>query len=209
MKERPIIFSSEMVRAILTGRKRQTRRVINPQPEYWPGFDFVDGDIYVQDMFGDSSPLINYGNFRKGGTLWVRETWALRTPSYPNHHAKVFYKDSQNKTVYHQDTIEPTQKYGYDLSEKDRWRPSIHMPRWASRITLKIVKIKVERLQDISEKDAKAEGVEPIPRKEHNPRELRLDIFRREFKFLWNSLHEKQHRWHDNPWVWVIEFEKS
>lgn len=182
MKERPILFSGEMVRAILEGRKTQTRRVVKMPP-----FDSSDetlGSYLIAHM--DGCP---YGQV--GDRLWVRETWA--------------YCPYRNCFFYRADNF-PEDKF--------KWKPSIHMIRAASRITLEITGIRVERLQDISEEDAIAEGIQKNPVQFdtrlnypagssaagwHNPKNS--------FRSLWRSINGKD-SWELNPCVWVIEFKQ-
>lgn len=213
---KPIIFSAESVRAILEGRKTQTRRVVKETTNingtcngiyfdeeterwYWQLLDKPN----VVDLCLGKCPFGKVGD-----RLWVRETWALRTPSYPNHHSKVFFKDEQYKTIYHQDTVEPTQKYGYDLSEKSRWRSPILMPRWASRLTLEITDIRVERVQEITHEGVKEEGIYVFARESVNLPGRPQGQFKR-FANHWNSLNAKRgYPWEKNPWVWVISFRR-
>lgn len=176
MKERPILFSGPMVRAILEGRKTQTRRVVKPQPAHIPGIGTV---LNIDTITGRACP---YGN--PGDRLWVRETWA--------HRRWMLGDASPNPTtVYRAD--------GEDLKGCARWRPSIHMPRWASRIALEVVSVRVERLQDISEDDAKAEGVtiKGTSRYDGEARDA--------FEALWCSINGAD-SWEINPWCWCISF---
>ena len=192
MTERPILFSGPMVRAILEGRKTQTRRVVKPQPELqlksarWMRcadeqhalFTQHDGELCGQMASTRKCP---YG--KPGDRLWVRETWA---------HRRWMLGDASPSptTVYRAD--------GEDLKGCDRWRPSIHMPRWASRITLEVVGVRVERLQDISEEDAKAEGIEWVI-----GYRSRIPLF----SALWERINGPG-SWDANPWVWVVEFRR-
>ena len=169
MKERPIIFSAEMVQAILDGRKTQTRRVMKVPPREINGV----GIVYESDKCPYGQP---------GNRLWVRETWAywgsIETPE-----AIIYRTDGDKAGV--------------------RWRPSIYMPRKYSRITLEVTGVRVERVQDISHRDALAEGVSydvsqddgaPVPR----------------FQKLWDSINAKRgYSWDKNPWVWVVEFKEA
>jgi len=185
MKERPIIFSSEMVRAILNGSKQMTRRVIKPQPEYdqcslsmrWKELSLYGREIIEQCPCGQT-----------GQRLWVRETWAYpldyNTPDLQPNKNEIFLKAASDI-----------------LAQGNKWRPSIFMPRWASRITLEIREVGVERLQEITEEDAKAEGV--ITPKQRGSWKSWVWAY----KDLWNSLNAKRgYGWFTNPWVWVIEF---
>ena len=189
MKERPIIFSGPMVRAILAGTKTQTRRVADiiwDTSKHWGGYDCWTFRKRGKPMIGFSTrnsgqnTLVHHcPHGAPGDRLWVRETFAMESPTCP-----VYLADQTDKT-----TVE-------------RWKPSIHMPRWASRLTLEIVSVRVERSQDISEKDAAAEGCEPKPEKDH-------DIFKftKGYETLWKSINGFG-SWALNPWVWVIEFKK-
>lgn len=197
MKERPILFSGPMVRAILEGRKTQTRRVVKPQPtddghgpKWYSGFDNVPGTIETNFPMPIHCP---YG--QPGDRLWVRETWA----QHPE-----FTHRSSGGCLYRADR-------GGDYQGAAQgdfcWRPSIHMPRWASRITLEITGARVERLQDISEEDAKAEGIQwgmPCGYLDTGTSDCSSKC---KFKSLWESINGPG-SWDANPWVWVIEFKK-
>jgi len=188
--ERPILLKDEMVRAILDGRKTQTRRVMKPQPE--GGLDFTPFAPFGV-VNGKGNPLIcRHG--QPGDRLWVRETW--QHLHNEGQKAEEFEQWQQNSIdcFYLADESSPNNK-----PMSGRWRPSIHMPRWASRITLEITDVRVERLQDISNEDAVAEGI-------GTPCDMRyaaLDAF----KPLWESINGHD-SWEANPWVWVIEFKR-
>jgi hypothetical protein len=204
MKERPILFNGAMVSALLAGTKTQTRRVVKPQPvQSEHGFDWpahiTKGPLYKwrdQMEFVDAlSERCPYG--QHGDLLWVRESgWERpeRTPKMMREGA-----DTWPRFAYAAD----------DWNDQDRadfkaWgfkpRPSIHMPRWASRITLEIVSVRVERLQDINRGAAMAEGC-PFPNmaKGRDPREWYFQ--------LWESINGPG-SWASNPWVWVVEFKR-
>lgn len=175
MKEKPILFSGAMVKAILAGRKTQTRRVIKPQPKIvhgWNGDRLVTNQIFRDGRQGLSSP---YGLI--SDCLWVRESGLIATDKS----AFIFRDDSERIAPGHEGTE----------SDYREWKacPSIHQPRWASRLTLKITNLRAERLIEITDEDAQAEGVTP-----------------REFKALWNAINGNRYPWASNPWVWVIEF---
>ena len=204
MNEHPILFSGEMVQAILEGRKTQTRRVIrtvpndfvpNPHNPYDDGvwhFDHPDIMNAEQDERVTIPIRCPYGV--PGDLLWVREAWA--TPGNydsikPSELAASHF--TRDQIVYR-----ATEQYG-DVYY--RWRPSIFMPRWASRITLEVVSVRVERVQDISERDAYAEGIGLDPTLPH-PLQW--------FKELWDSINAKRgYPWQSNPWVWVVEFRQT
>jgi hypothetical protein len=230
MTDRPILFSAEMVRAILDGRKTQTRRIIKPQPP-------AEAESVCRQLYSQEAPEFDgawtwwagkpqkpitkplfcpYG--KPGDLLWVRETWARHASGVD--YAADFAAISR--------------------PEAGPWRPSIHMPRWASRITLRITDIRVERLQDISEDDALAEGCEarPFPGpwwqgyrdlgdgqlfhqqaigetapdwmigpKQMPPTPWLDQSARDGFRSIWMGLHGPG-AWDDNPWVWVISFQR-
>ncbi len=199
MKERPILFSTAMVRTIIEGRKTQTRRAVKPQPNHRVVFcphPCSDGSFSMHE--GSDEPLdyvfCPYG--QKGDRLGVRETWApcLGGPCEPGN--PVLYRADDNA--------------GYaNLS----WRSSIHIPRWASRIALEITEVRVQRVQEITPADAVNEGVEcswsrgafrahSVAAAKVNPVDL--------FSELWDSINAKRdggcYTWTKNPWVWAITF---
>ena len=180
MKERPIIFSGPMVRAILDGRKTQTRRAVKPQP-LWvasPGVPF-------KTMDADPKGTINCPYGQPGDRLWVRESHYMILQTHDGGAGAVEYRAD----------------YCDELASGIRWRPSIHMPRSASRITLEVVSVRVERLDEISEEDAKAEGYKSQSIME-NP-----DAGRLWFRDLWESINGPG-SWAKNPFVWVVEFKR-
>ncbi len=217
MKEHPILFNGSMVRAILESRKTQTRRAMQWQPPaegyqisrlvestarddrknegklHWIKIDGMQ--IIDQDQHYFECP---YG--QPGDRLWVRETWAQASDI-----SFIYLADSQF------DACKPG-----DISW--RWRPSIHMPRKVSRILLEVISVKVERLQDISEDDAKEEGVEPYGSfypdyqsgidEDGEPNEFWTNA-KKSFKSLWDSINTKRDcRWDSNPWVWVVKLKR-
>ena len=217
MKERPILFSGPMVRAILEGRKTQTRRIMKPQPtdaflpevgEYQRTLvDRKDGEQFPDPVvrFGASDEAEDYPcpYGQPGDRLWVRETWAPRgvNPVYrPDGKfgaAVIEYRADGTRATWNHDPIQRI---------KDDWRPSIFLPRWASRITLEVTAVRVERLQDISENDAKAEGVENA----NSFVGIGADddaANRYAYRELWESINGAG-SWAENPWVWVIEFRR-
>ncbi|MCA3378056.1 MAG: hypothetical protein INF64_13140 [Roseomonas sp.] len=250
MKERPIPFKAPMVRAILDGRKTQTRRIMKEQPPPDARVTVEHYNRIAFDRHGDMQPGKEvFGALWDGGEcglpcpygapgdhLWVRETWRVHK-SHDILNAARVYVAMGGDTAYCIDYLAtPRQEIFWG-----RARPWIHMPRWASRITLRIENIRVERLQDISEADAIAEGVEakPFPgpwwqgyRDDIVPGELihaqhigetppdwmiepkkmlhepHLDLSAKDvFRSLWNSINGAD-AWDENPWVWVISFER-
>lgn len=206
MKERPILFSGPMVRAILEGRKTQTRRVLNPQPKYVYGHWRLEGYEgrgdnrhsvlscpfypveYAQPeargwFAGSGCP---YGQV--GDRLWVGESWHINTTG------QVCYRADGDHTAV-------------------RCKPSIFMPRNLSRITLEITDIRVQRLQEISEEDARAEGVgDPydyqLPEYYEKKRLYDIGISVCAFAGLWDSINRKKYPWESNPWIWALTFKR-
>lgn len=183
MKEKPILFNTEMVKAIIAGNKTQTRRVIKPQPDY------INGRAGGRDI-GDpiyKGKKVKY-RYEIGKTLWVRETFN------DNWCDKILYKADGGSAI----------EAGYKSEPK--WKPSIYMPRKVARLFLKVTDIRIERVQDISEHDARAEGVDLISMAEH-PRQATMSR-KADFKQLWDSINKKRgYGWDKNPYVWVYNFE--
>lgn len=229
MSERPILFSGPMVRAILDGRKTQTRRVVKPQPPIRmtapTGYEFsVAGHDY----------MCPYG--KTGDRLWLRETW-----KYDNwtEDGEPFVRYKSDNTVLLKDFpdewVDKVEDIWANLSERSnikidgvardrRWRPSIHMPRWASRINLEITGVRVERLNDISRDDAVAEGVDWKSCPKYQSMEnfqaqrmaekmgkygvLSLTIdYVGGYQKIWESINGPG-SWDANPWAWVVEFKR-
>lgn len=207
MKERPILFSGEMVRAILNGRKCQTRRVIKGvKPVYtFAGMHPQTTIAWFDDGGGKrvAWPKCPYG--RPGDKLWVREACYLPGSGYFDDAGEWRpERFTDINLVKYAATDEPVNRgwtnepYRHCLVKK----PSIFMPRWASRITLEVTAVRVERVQDINHNDAQAEGLPCY----HDNHECALD----HFKELWNEVNGKRgHLWADNPWVWVVEFRQA
>lgn len=193
MAEKPILFSGEMVRAILDGRKTQTRRVVKPKVLEW-----LDDAGFAPNFVADPDNFMSpYGY--TGDSLWVRETWAV-----DQHYNPIKPSDLPiDIQVWYMANAAKRFNVGTYHLQQGKLRSSIFMPRWASRITLKVTAIRVERLQDISEQDAIAEGVIPSIVGQN------LDHLqhRAGFMALWDSINAKRgYSWDSNPWVWVVEF---
>lgn len=202
MRERPILFNADMVRAVLEGRKTQTRRIMREQPEVIPKEDefgkpgfwipFNAGktmvrneDMYIACPFG-----------LKGDRLWVRETF--RVHSRATDVATLVYKASEQQSWTQQTHRVPIEKCNKP-AVVDKWTPSIHMPRWASRITLEITGVRVERLHAITLGDICKElgcGLYDF-----RPATYGFKVWEE----LWQSIYGAD-SWQANPWVWVIEF---
>lgn len=209
MKERPILFKAEMVNAILSGNKTQTRRIIKDQPHFIEGNVSVIGGIHtsidiLRDKNKTSKFIIDnckcpYG--KVGDQLWVRETF------HTNHSNELLtYRADFNYNPFNENEC------GEDCSMVgEKWKPSIFMNRKYSRIQLEITDIRVERLNDISQRDARAEGVEPLRgscwKNYTHPDDMIAQYFhaKKSFESLWESINGKD-SWDLNPWVWVVEF---
>ena len=215
--ERPIILNTEMVKAVLEGRKTQTRDVIKPQPR--KGLEFIKmvhdwqgkAQAELETPSGYSDPLMYHPlcpHGKVGDRLWVREMFEIWTDgtgweciTYKADNYSCFLSNLSIKHDAHFD--------------KKKWKSPVTMSRRASRITLEIVDIRVERLQDIDCEDAVTEGIECelchnsgyITLNEHKQEECHCDTADL-FAILWNSIHKKEHRWEDNKRVWVREFKR-
>lgn len=219
-KERPILFSGPMVRAILEGRKTVTRRVLKRQPEpgdenkafreavppseagNWSNRETWDG-VPQQWVEGDTEYdwwKCPYG--KSTDRLWVRETFNCDDYRYP---ADAPIEELTESLIFRADHDDHCRCF----EEGVTWRPSIFMPRWASRITLEMASVRVERLLEITEQDAKAEGVE-IRDILYPDEPQSAYSYVEQFKLLWDSINAKRgYSWDSNPWVWRIEFQRA
>ena len=247
MTERGMIFNGEMVRAILDGRKTQTRRIMKVQPkpsksrpgDFWFSSKKLESMVHVSDLAPGNSPIADYHLFIQehccpfgavGDRIWVRETF-----QGPLVHEELFeeysaYPEKFETPEYCEYAADGGVRPEYcDLEDNLRhgWRPSIHMPRWASRILLEITNVRVERLNAISEEDAQREGVHTevwdqtvVARNyaardeffqfwsEDMPHYVEMNqLYRSSFRSLWESIYGAEN-WLANPWVWVIEFKR-
>lgn len=197
MRERPILFNTEMVKVILDGRKTCTRRLVkflpgkNPQ---WTGY-IKDGLMLYN---GKNEPCIRKAPYQPGDILYVRETWCS---AYGGE--KYFYfadklTNREERLLLNYDDV--------------KWHPSIHMPKEAARIWLKVTNVKVEQLQEITEDGAKEEGANFKNGKNVGLEEKMRRTAIERFAEIWNSTIKKtdidRYGWDANPWVWVIEFER-
>lgn len=211
VRERPILFSGPMVRAILDGRKTQTRRTDalldlikdGQEPPKVAQFGKRWGFLGKLPDADEGSIILSPCRYGGPGTrLWVRETWATRMFSDEQEPSE---ERRRHYTIYRADskTVEWDDGHYHDFGHC--WRPSIFMPRWACRLVLEVVSVRVERLQGISESDATAEGVEMITSIDHGATDPRAA-----YKTLWDSLNAKRgHGWATNPWVWCISFKRQ
>jgi hypothetical protein len=219
MKERPILFSSPMVRAILDGQKTQTRRVVKPQPAAGCSYVINGAGTHALHFAGERWPTVGlpalvpptprsadhtlacpYG--KAGDRLWVRERYAKGGP-----HGVQFFADWEACGA------DPIDTFHELPTDETRWRPSIHMPRSVSRILLEVVSVRVERLHQVTNDGARAEGVipdlydqdtgAPTPNGGWYSEEVR--DYLAPFAELWAAINGEA-SWDANPWVWVIEF---
>ena len=244
MKERGMIFNGEMVRAILDGRKTQTRRIMKLQPkpsksrpgDFWFSSKKLESMVHVSDLAPGNSPIADYHLFIQehccpfgavGDRIWVRETWGVVSheldedgrirPWTPDRPATVIHEMPFGNGYYSGHAIYAADgdfTWGDDDGYEDGrscWKPSIHMPRAASRILLEITDVRVERLNAISEEDARAEGVAKLRGgfwKHYQPGWTQHQLSARgSFVTLWKSIYGDE-SWNSNPWVWVIEFKR-
>jgi len=216
LKDKPIPFSTEMVQAILEGRKTQTRRVIKPQPSKGlvdsTRVDRIDVDSVAFMVDGGFEYQTIKCPYQIGQRLWVKETWAKVPMTAYWHDLTIPHQELKNSdargdgwwTIY---------KAGWERVSPG-WKSSRFMPRWASRITLEVVSIRAERLQKISHDDALAEGVpcSAWSEMDWDDDDYPTSYMKRdqraveEFEELWDRLNGKTYPWSSNPWVWVIEF---
>ncbi|ENH0727020.1 hypothetical protein ABVS57_000123 [Escherichia coli] len=212
MREKGLIFNSEMVRAILDGRKTQTRRPVK--------FPVLDKNLGCELAGNELAGELSAGNYlnsafgKPGDRVWVRETWGVVSheldedgriqPWTPNRPATAIHEMPFGNGYYSGHAIYAADgdfTWGDDDGYEDGrscWRPSIHMPKAASRILLEITDVRVERLRSMSQDDARAEGVIAAS----GPMEAGLA-----FRELWDSIYGEE-SWKANPWVWVIEFKR-
>jgi hypothetical protein len=212
VKERPILFSGPMVRALLDGSKTQTRRAVKPQPpaEAKDVFTFHHPDPRTHFYGFDGEALMDWAQpcpyGETGNRLYVRETW-----QHSNHPCGPYEDDCIvfYRADYLDDPLGPDLERSADGIRR-QWRPSIHMPRPASRITLEVTGVRVERLQDISDRDCIAEGIGLNPSAEGIPMTAPEGetMPRAAYRALWDSLAARGADWQANPWVWVVEFKR-
>jgi hypothetical protein len=209
---KPILFNTEMVQAILKGKKTQTRRVMKPQPiidlskAHQVKIPVNNGNISSEQYITINSFTKRKAKYQVGDILWVRETWAI---------------DGKLINIYTGQSRVAKYNYRADWNwnrgECRKWKPSIHMPKEAARIFLEVINVRVERLNDITEKDAKAEGISYESAGEftfwsptaNDPDSGGIPNYKNAFLALWDSIYkDKGFGWDTNPFVWVYEFKK-
>lgn len=181
----PILFNMKMVRAILDCRKSCTRRIIKPQPQGY--FEVSEEPLYIYDTDGKQGKITP--PYQPGDILYVRETWKQAPNGY------YYYEDWQKD----------------DIADVTKWKPSIHMPKEAARIWLKVTDVRVERLQEITRLSVQKEGIEVDPKECAGKFDFITELFLL-FQELWDSTIKKsdldRYGWDANPYVWVVEFER-
>lgn len=217
MAMKPILFNTEMVKAILAGLKTQTRRVVKGMPLHEPHFTVDDGIPFACDGDGEWHPAECFCPIQPGDVLWVRETWRHAegkmhlyefgeiVATYDGHKGFEYRAGG----YYFPDgfTESDDEFHLSEILSGGNWRPSIHMPREAARLFLRVKAVRVDRLQEITSGEAVAEGIQS---KLRSPSEAADALIA--FEELWNSTIKpadlSHYGWDANPWVWVIEFER-
>lgn len=231
MKERPILLNAEMVRSVLDGRKTQTRRMLTPRQLKMIDAAASIGECYPLESGHQHENSQSY--YREccpfgavGDRMWVRETWAVVSHAFDDDGLMIDYVPDRPARAVHEKPFGKGYYSGHAIYAADGgftwgdddgcvdglscWKPSIHMPRWASRITLEITGVRVERLNAISQEDAHAEGLEltgwrPTYSDPDSGGEVMTPYDN--FAELWSSIYGEE-SWQANPWVWVIEFKR-
>lgn len=227
MTERPIIFTGPMVRAILEGRKNQTRRVVKFRPDFQPGGERcrlgdVDSNGVIDSKVTHLGPCVYHTGWAwqterhwcncqpatyappamDGDLLYVRETWRVSDAA----ENEVTYRADGSTVRFLDETLPGT---WWDRN-RDGWRPSVHLPKIRSRLWLRVTDVRVERVQEITEADAKAEGVVSNEERFGFKDQSIVNKYRWQFIRLWNSIYAKKPgcSWTDDPWTWVVTFER-
>ncbi|MGD8567357.1 MAG: hypothetical protein PVJ39_04680 [Gammaproteobacteria bacterium] len=223
MSIKPILFNTEMVRAILDGRKTQTRRVVSPQPEWVFAYGEPEKPDetapceftwWVPQPSGEDGSDVDWSGqtikapMKPGDRLYVRETFSVVSlyREWGGHYPTTVHYKADNLTVEHDLTCDEHVDQAERFLDGSRSFPSIHMPRWAARLFLEITAVRVERLQDIKPHECIAEGIAPASL-------IGYDFEVEDNKWaewisLWNSVSRPGEQWDDNPWVWVYEFKR-
>lgn len=214
---RPILFNTDMVKATLDDKKSATRRIMKPQPLFKTYRKFIFDDATCPKKWEDCDDIIQTYKYQTGDYLYVRETWMMQAAKRYDALVRIGYRAGGKNTTIHfpYGGTDSINRDDYDAFvgkwNLDRWYPSIHMPKEAARIFLRVTDVRVERLQDISGHEVLAEGVD---NDQSNPAMGKRweNMQRIAFSELWNSTIPKKdldkYEWAANPWVWVIEFER-
>lgn len=194
---KPILFNTEMVRAILNGEKTQTRRIMKPQPMFYTGRKYIFKDSECPKKWEQCDNIIDTYRYQKGDILYVRETWG---------------EGWEEGTYIYKADDKLADNPLFEYSTKLIYRPSIHMPKKAARIFLKVTNVRIANLQDITDEEAKKEGANLKNGKNVGWKEKMERTAIQRFAEIWDKTIKKNeldiYSWRANPWVWVIEFER-
>ena len=194
--ERPILFNTAMVEAILEGRKTQTRRLVKNSLLQHSAED--EDRLWIEDENGEYCRSEEYAPVQPGDTLYVRETWKQAIQIFDMFPLQSYYIYKAGE-----------QKKSPLMIPESKWRPSIHMPKAAARLWLRVKDVRCERLQDITEEDAEKEGL--YKGWKPTPESSEANSARQAFMWLWDTTTDRGSFWNEwagDPWVWVIEFER-
>ena len=194
---KPILFNTEMVRAILNGEKTQTRRIMKPQPMFYTGRKYIFKDSECPQKWEQCDNIISTYRYQKGDILYVRETWS---------------EGWEEGTYIYKADDKLADNPLFEYSTKLIYKPSIHMPKEAARIFLKVTNVRIANLQDITDEEAKKEGANFKNGKNVGWKEKMERTAIQRFAKIWDKTIKKSelgiYGWNANPWVWVIEFER-
>ena len=194
---KPILFNTEMVRAILNGEKTQTRRIMKPQPMFYTGRKYIFKDDECPKKWEQCDNIIDTYRYQKGDILYVRETWG---------------EGWEEGTYIYKADDKLADNPLFEYSTKLIYKPSIHMPKEAARIFLKVTNVRIANLQDITDEEAKKEGANLKNGKNVGWKEKMERTAIQRFAEIWDKTIKKNeldmYGWRANPWVWVIEFER-
>ena len=207
MTTRPILFSGPMVKAILAGSKTQTRRVAKPQPAPGAELKVIHKGSGLEELGNLKAAILRCPYGQPGDRLWVRETFSTCYNGADSFDL-IYSADDQRR----EHLIEGPEGNWFSRQidiHGESACPSIHMPRWASRITLEVTDVRVQRVQEISEADARAEGPKLFSLDHGDKYSTPIETHKSAFKFLWDSISAPRgYGWDTNPWVWVVGFER-
>lgn len=194
---KPILFNTEMVRAILNGQKTQTRRIMKPQPMFYNGRKYIFKDSECPKKWEQCDNIIDTYRYQKGDILYVRETWG---------------EGWEEGTYIYKADDKLADNPLFEYSTKLIYKPSIHMPKEAARIFLKVTNVRIANLQDITDEEAKKEGANFKNGKNVGWKEKMERTAIQRFAEIWDKTIKKSelgiYGWNANPWVWIIEFER-
>ena len=197
---KPILFNTPMVQAILDGRKTQTRRLIKPQPLFFTGRNYIFADETCPKKWEDCNNFVATAPYQPGDILYIRETWAQIGTDVD----KIYFEEPDK--LY--DGMYIYKADGINLSDIGHWHPSIHMPKEAARIFLRVTNVRVERLQEIDDEGAKREGANFGAGVDEKMRRTAIERFAEIFDSTIKPADRDRYSWDANPWVWVYEFEQ-